>query len=93
MNSTDAACIDSAVALYRERFTSTGMFENTVYQGIPAALRVLKEQGATLYVATSKPRVFAVKIVEHFGLREFFRSVSVLYMAANSMARARTKRS
>jgi phosphoglycolate phosphatase len=75
MGSTDPARIDAAVALYRERFAVTGMFENTVYPGVPAALAALKTLGAVLYVATSKPAVYAVRIVEHFGLDEFIHTV------------------
>ena len=75
LNTTDPVRIDEAVALYRERFTVTGLFENTVYPGIAEALAALKAQGAVLYVATSKPTVYAVKIVEHFGLDSYFRAV------------------
>ena len=75
MNSTDPARIDAAVALYRERYSVTGMFENAVYPGIYTALTELKALGAALYVATSKPGVFVVKIVEHFRLHEFFHAV------------------
>lgn len=75
LRSTDPARINTAVALYRARFAVTGMFENSVYPGITEALSDLQELGAVLYVATSKPQAYAVKIVEHFGLREFFRAV------------------
>ncbi len=75
LSSTDSARINTAVALYRERFAVTGMFENSVYPGITEALSDLQELGAVLYVATSKPQVYAFKIVEHFGLGEFFRAV------------------
>jgi phosphoglycolate phosphatase len=56
------------MALYRERFSATGLFENRIYAGIPEALKILKKTGATLIVATSKPTIFAERIVEHFGL-------------------------
>ena len=36
------------------------------------ALGELRAAGATLYVATSKPRVYAERIVEHFELAPFF---------------------
>lgn len=75
LSSSDPARINTAIALYRERFAVTGMFENAVYPGIAEALSDLRELGAVLYVATSKPQVYAVKIVEHFGLHEFFRAV------------------
>ncbi len=64
-----------AVRLYRERFSDVGLFENEVYEGIPAALESLQELGARLFVATSKPHVFARRILDHFGLSRFFREV------------------
>ena len=57
-----------AIALYRERFIPTGMFENVVYDGMENALQKLKEAGKVLIVATSKPEHLAVRILEHFGL-------------------------
>jgi phosphoglycolate phosphatase len=60
--------IAKAIDLYRERFSTKGIFENTLYPEIPSALRALKDLGAMLVVATSKPTVFAHRIVEHFCL-------------------------
>lgn len=40
---SDAALVKRAVDLYRERFVSKGMFENTIYVGIPDALQKLTE--------------------------------------------------
>jgi phosphoglycolate phosphatase len=71
----DAPCVAQAVAAYRERFTVTGMFENAVYEQIPAALDELATRGARLYVATSKPRIYAERILEHFGLAARFIAV------------------
>lgn len=73
--SLDGDLIEAAVALYRERFTMAGMFENNVYAGIPEALAALSAEGARLLVATSKPRVYAEAILEHFGLRKHFDAV------------------
>lgn len=75
LNSTDKARIESAIELYRERYSSTGLFENTVYPGIPEALCTLTAMGASLFVATSKPRVFAERIVERFELGAFFKTI------------------
>lgn len=68
---------DAALALkyYRERFSTVGLFENTVYPGIPQLLEQLKQQGKRLYVATSKPTEFSVRILEHFGLAGFFEAI------------------
>ena len=64
-----------AVKYYRERYTVTGIFENHPYPGIENALQTLKAQGHRLFVATSKPEVMANKVLEHFGLAEFFEQV------------------
>ncbi|MBO4934187.1 MAG: HAD hydrolase-like protein [Clostridia bacterium] len=61
-----------AISVYREYYVARGMFENLPYEGVADALRRLKEAGVTLIVATSKPEPFAVRILEHFGLAEFF---------------------
>ena len=64
-----------AVDLYRERFAAKGLFENQVYPGIPELLAQLRSAGRRLLVATSKPRVFATRIVAHFGLDRWLQSV------------------
>ena len=61
-----------AVEIYREYYRPTGIFENDVYPGIPDLLRRLRDDGFSLYVATSKPEVFAKQIIEHFDLQEYF---------------------
>lgn len=66
---------EKALGYYREYFSSGGMFENEVYQGIRELLKELKEKGIKLYVATSKPQEFSEKILEHFGLLEYFEKV------------------
>jgi phosphoglycolate phosphatase len=73
--SGDSARADAAVQAYRERFAALGMFENAVYEGIPEVLESLGASGAQLYVATSKPQVFAERILDHFGLAGYFRAV------------------
>ncbi len=71
----DQAQIPAAVAFYRERYASLGYLENAVYPGIEAALRALHAREMRLFVATSKPAVYAERIVEHFGLARYFRAV------------------
>ena len=66
---------DEGVRLYRERFGETGLFENRLIDGIPALLQGLVDQGHQLVVATSKPHVFASRIVEHFDLARYFTTV------------------
>jgi len=63
------------VKKYREYFAEKGLLENSVYPGIPELLSKLKENGKKLVVATSKPEEFSVRIIEHFGLSQFFENV------------------
>jgi phosphoglycolate phosphatase len=65
-----------AVRVYRERFTDIGIFENVVYDGITDALDALRADGWVLAVATSKPTVFAERILGHFALRDRFAAVA-----------------
>lgn len=64
-----------AVKAYREYYGVTGLFENKVYEGIPALLRDLRAAGKTLAVATSKPEAFSVRILERFGLAQYFHHI------------------
>ena len=75
LDSEDEELVSEALAAFRERFRAVGMFENEVYSGIPRMLDALQQQAHTLYVATSKPVVFADKIVEHFGLNRYFQGI------------------
>lgn len=63
---------EEAIAAYRERFADVGLYENRVFDGTREMLTTVKECGATLYVATSKPHIFAQRILDHFGLSPFF---------------------
>lgn len=53
-------------------YARTGLFENQPYPGMEALLIRLRQAGCTLAVATSKPRVFAERIMEYFGWTDYF---------------------
>jgi len=65
-----------AIEVYREYFSQKGLLENRVYDGVEALLQNLKASGKHLMVATSKPEVFSVQILEHFGLAKYFDVIS-----------------
>lgn len=71
----DNDVVEEAVAGYRERYASAGLFESTVYEGMPDALAALAARGTQLFVATSKARIYAERIIEHFGLSRYFDAV------------------
>ena len=63
---------EEAVAKYRERFSVTGKYENTLYPGIAPLLHDLVRAGAKLAIASSKPTVYVEDILVHFGIRQYF---------------------
>ena len=65
-----------AVEYYREYYQDTGIFECSVYPGFEKSLKALKAAGKRLFVATSKPEVYARRIIEHFDLDQYFEYVA-----------------
>ena len=64
-----------AVDVYRSRYASVGVHENTVYPGIPELLLRLNERGCLCAVATSKPEVFANIVIDDIGVRPYLAGV------------------
>ena len=64
--------VEEGIQVFRSRYLTVGKFENKPYPGISEMLQVLKDQGHTLYVATSKPEPQAIEILEHFDLAKYF---------------------
>lgn len=67
--------------VYREYYHDVGMFENNLYDGIPDLIKDLHAEGVTLSTATSKPEFSASRIIEHFGLREYFTFIGAADLA------------
>jgi phosphoglycolate phosphatase len=72
LDTVDDRLAEKALAIYRERFGAVGIYENEIYEDIPDVLSELKAQGHQLFVATSKPTVYAERIIENFQLQRFF---------------------
>ena len=70
-----AELAEEAVAVYRERYVPTGMFENTPYPGVRELLEKLHTEGHKLYVASSKPEWMCVEILKHFDLAKYFEMI------------------
>ena len=72
MNDSDA---EQATNYYREYYNAGEMYNAPLYDGIEETLKTLKENGKKLYVVTSKPTVFASRIVEKFDIMKYFEEV------------------
>lgn len=77
-----------AVDVYREYFSVTGLFENSVYGGVRELLKRLSDAGRRLGVATSKPQPFCDRILEHFGIDGYFDAVRGIPLDGEDMAKS-----
>ena len=75
LSTDDDELVEAAIRHYRQRYAEVGLFENEVYAGIPEWLERLQTEGFKLYVVTSKPTIYAERIVQHFGLDTYFSGV------------------
>lgn len=64
-----------ATAIYRERYSTVGWKENEPIDGAKELLCDLQKAGYTLALATSKPKIFAQKIVDEFGFTPYLSAV------------------
>lgn len=76
-----------AIELFREYFKETGIYENELYPGIKELLNELKNCGKDLCIATSKPTIFAEKVVSYFDLGDYF-----TYVYGSNLDGSRTKK-
>lgn len=77
-----------AVARYREYYSDKGVFECTLYDGIERLLARLSAEGKKIILATSKPELFAVKILAHFGIDKYFYHVAGATMDGHRIEKA-----
>ncbi len=76
-----AAEAQQALSAYREYYAVTGIYENDVYPGIPELLRDARRAGYRVVMATSKPEMYACRLMQHFGLAEHFTCIAGADMA------------
>ncbi|MBD2097007.1 HAD family hydrolase [Trichocoleus sp. FACHB-591] len=75
LDTSDKVLINRAVTLYRDRYATIGLFENALYPQILETLETIRAAGYQTLIATSKPHVYALRIVEHFKLATLFDGV------------------
>jgi phosphoglycolate phosphatase len=61
-----------ALDIYRPQYLKSGVYNATVYPGLPEVLRAISEAGVPLSLATSKPETPARLVLEHFELTQYF---------------------
>ena len=83
---SDEEC-SRAIVYYREYYADKGIFENVLYSGMAELLEQIKDSGRKVILATSKPEEFAVRILKHFQIDQYFD-----YIAGSNMDETRVKK-
>lgn len=72
----DDAQSEQAVIYYREFYGNDGMYQYTIYKGIPEALNEFARNGYRMSIVTSKAEIYAVEIIKSSLLKNYFSMVS-----------------
>ena len=67
---------ERAVALYRERYGTVGLYEAEIYSGLPEMLVALRAEGMYTCVASGKPEAFLRRIIARFEMEALFDAVA-----------------
>lgn len=61
-----------ALDIYRPHYLQTGIFNSSVYPGVPELLERIHKTGVPLALATSKPELPALTALQFYGLAHYF---------------------
>jgi phosphoglycolate phosphatase len=61
-----------ALDVYRPHYLATGVFNSSVYPGVPALLKKIHDRGMALSLATSKPELPAITALDFYDLTKYF---------------------
>lgn len=61
-----------AVQAYRQYFSKTGIYENSIYDGVSELLAQLANGKRKVILATSKPQIYAREILDQFRISTYF---------------------
>ncbi|MBQ5445405.1 MAG: HAD hydrolase-like protein [Lachnospiraceae bacterium] len=64
--------LEEAIRQYRLYYESDGWKACKIYEGIRELLIYLRENGIKICLATSKPEVFAVRILKYYDILQYF---------------------
>jgi phosphoglycolate phosphatase len=64
-----------AVEYYREYYSTKGIYENKLYNGIKNVLKTLNEKSVNCIVATSKLEKYAIEVLHNFNIDIYFKDI------------------
>jgi phosphoglycolate phosphatase len=71
----DDPIINQSLMAFREYYQDEGWQEFTVYDGVYDMLESLKKADKQLFIATSKPEIFAKRIIDKLDMKQYIRHV------------------
>jgi len=67
---------DEAIHVYREYYNVDGIFQCSLYKGVEACLKRLKDNNNWIAIASSKPEIACRRILEYHNILQYFDEVS-----------------
>lgn len=67
---------DEGANFYRDYYFKKGLFETSIYDGVRDLIEDLYKDGYNIYLATSKGEESSKKILDHFGILDYFSYIS-----------------
>ncbi len=67
--------LEQGVRIFREHYGREGLLRFSKYPGIDEMLVALRDHDFDLYIATSKLRTMAIKVIDHAGWSDLFTTV------------------
>lgn len=64
--------IKNAIKVYRDYYSTEGMYNARLYDGVVELIENLRKSGKKIYTATSKPELFTRRILEKYELDHLF---------------------
>jgi len=71
----DDARVDQGLAIYRAQYSAVAIYDCALYPDVLDMLAALRDAAHVMYIATSKRRDFAERVIDHLGLRSYIRTV------------------
>ncbi|WP_250507530.1 phosphoglycolate phosphatase [Caballeronia sp. GAFFF3] len=69
------AQFDDALAIYQSEYAKVNGKHSTLFPEVREGLEAMRESGVALACVTNKPHRFAVELLEHFGIADFFKVI------------------
>ncbi|BBU28469.1 phosphoglycolate phosphatase, bacterial [Burkholderia sp. THE68] len=70
-----AAQFDDALAIYQTEYAKVNGKHSTLFPEVKEGLEAMRESGVALACVTNKPHRFAVELLAHFGIADFFKVI------------------